>query len=558
MRFLLATLVCIGSAFFWTTQAVLATCCKCQGTDSSKNICLTIDKGGCQTISTYYPTNSTLQTLSCEMLDDAFCKPISENGQCHELGVAQFYGQPVNTNQSVTNTQAIVPTLGVPIRGLIFSPSFPTDGGIARIPFLAQYVKGIYDFLMGISVIVSGVMIVYGGFLFILGSTISTISTGKKYITNALSGLVIIFSLTTLVYTLNPDLLTLQPLNVKSVSQQSFQDILQERQRVEDAARIKSSDSEEVPFIDLNTETVTITRPSIVSPTTQEPEKKPIAQDPQGNLIAQGECPEDMKPIPGSDEYEKKTKIHVAPFCMDTFEAPNQPGHKPFIGVHEFEADWYCQSIGKRLCTEDEWTRACLGPKAENKYGYAPDFIYGQSGTTIRNDGKKIKDYTCNFDKPGLVPNWSKFTNPLLIATKPEFSVLNLTNPKLSDSKYKNLFDVMKLEINRLNKTEPSGSRPLCVTAEGVYDLPANAQEIVVRRGHEKESTDQRTKTSLTATYDAKPYVWKGYFWIALGGHGAGTEHEPICDTRWGGNHAMGFRTYENSFRCCMNLAEGR
>ncbi len=50
-------------------------------------------------------------------------------------------------------------------------------------------------------------------------------------------------------------------------------------------------------------------------------------------------------------------------FCIDTYEAPDVPGATPTVGISYREAEDYCTKQGKRLCTRDEWLRACLGPE---------------------------------------------------------------------------------------------------------------------------------------------------------------------------------------------------
>jgi hypothetical protein len=75
--------------------------------------------------------------------------------------------------------------------------------------------------------------------------------------------------------------------------------------------------------------------------------------------------------------------------CMDTFEAPNVQGSRPFVMKSGDEAEAWCSERGKRLCTEFEWETACEGDD------HAP-FGYGWSA-----------DETCNTQKP-----WKAFNSP--------------------------------------------------------------------------------------------------------------------------------------------------
>ena len=71
---------------------------------------------------------------------------------------------------------------------------------------------------------------------------------------------------------------------------------------------------------------------------------------PPAKLKTNGKCPEDMVYIPEGN------------FCVDVYEYPNIKGQLPLWNVDYQHAVSLCQSIGKRLPTETEWTTACMGP----------------------------------------------------------------------------------------------------------------------------------------------------------------------------------------------------
>ena len=61
-------------------------------------------------------------------------------------------------------------------------------------------------------------------------------------------------------------------------------------------------------------------------------------------------------------------------FCIDRFEYPNRKGEYPVVYVDWYESNRICESDGKRLCTEEEWTFACEGEEAlPYPYGYDRD-----------------------------------------------------------------------------------------------------------------------------------------------------------------------------------------
>lgn len=118
-------------------------------------------------------------------------------------------------------------------------------------------------------------------------------------------------------------------------------------------------------------------------------------------------------------------------YCIDTYEWPNKKGERPEVMNRFHQAQVKCASIGKRLCTESEWTFACEGPNMTPfPYGYV-------------RDAKK-----CNGDHMYDGPDMDK-----VAARDPG-------------------------ELARLWKGVRSGSQPDCISAFGVADLPANTDEI--------------------------------------------------------------------------------
>jgi hypothetical protein len=122
-------------------------------------------------------------------------------------------------------------------------------------------------------------------------------------------------------------------------------------------------------------------------------------------------------------------------FCVDRFEYPNVQGEKPAVMKTWIEAQATCQSEGKRLCGESEWTLACEGrERLPYPYGYA------------RNDE------ACNIDKP-----------------HPDVDEAAIADPARRNA-----------EVARLDQRDPSGAREACVSPYGVFDMTGNVDEWVV------------------------------------------------------------------------------
>jgi hypothetical protein len=125
------------------------------------------------------------------------------------------------------------------------------------------------------------------------------------------------------------------------------------------------------------------------------------------------------------------TKEHKR-YCIDTYEWPNKKGERPEVMNRFHQAEVKCASVGKRLCTESEWTFACEGPEMK-------PFPYGY-----------VRDATkCNGDHP-----WD-------------------------DPKMKKVAQRDPDELARLWKGVRSGSQPQCISDFGVADMPGNTDEVV-------------------------------------------------------------------------------
>lgn len=133
------------------------------------------------------------------------------------------------------------------------------------------------------------------------------------------------------------------------------------------------------------------------------------------------------------EEYAKcvGTKTPMR-YCIDRYAWPNVKGERPEVMNNFHQAQVKCAAVGKRLCTESEWTFACEGPEMK-------PFPYGY----VRDPRK------CNGDH--------RWDNPSLVK-------MNRRDPA---------------ELARLWRGVPNGSQPECVSDFGVADLPGNTDDVV-------------------------------------------------------------------------------
>ena len=94
-----------------------------------------------------------------------------------------------------------------------------------------------------------------------------------------------------------------------------------------------------------------------VSPVTEEKCPKGMVYIPAGEFLIGSPSDDPLRDI----GEKKLQKVFVDDFCIDIYEFPNQKGKKPMTNVTYEEAKAECEKAGKRLCTEEEWEKACKG-----------------------------------------------------------------------------------------------------------------------------------------------------------------------------------------------------
>ena len=153
-------------------------------------------------------------------------------------------------------------------------------------------------------------------------------------------------------------------------------------------------------------------------------------------------CPPNMAHIDDFciDRWEARLEDHSPYDVPDDGKAATAEGVIPQAYISGNVAAAACAAAGKRLCTSDEWLRACRGPTGTTyPYGNVYD-------STACNEGRPIHPMEQLF---GDAVTWM-----------PD----QMDDPRL----------------NQLpNSLAPTGSYPACVSAEGVYDLHGNLHEWV-------------------------------------------------------------------------------
>lgn len=122
-------------------------------------------------------------------------------------------------------------------------------------------------------------------------------------------------------------------------------------------------------------------------------------------------------------------------FCIDVYEWPNISGINPTVMHSWLEARDSCAGVGKRLCTEEEWTFACEGEEGlPYPYGYTRD------------------PSACAIDRPWIPPNMSALFSPSSQVAR-------------------------NGEVARLWQGTQSGEAVACLSPFGVHDMTGNVDE---------------------------------------------------------------------------------
>lgn len=222
-------------------------------------------------------------------------------------------------------------------------------------------------------------------------------------------------------------------------------------------------------------------------------------------------CPDDMVRLDGMEvdlgKEDRKfpwegplRRVKLPAFCIDKYEYPNKAGQYPLGNVSWSTAQRLCRERGRRLCTSDEWERACRG-QSGNSFSYGASLDPDRCSTPFQGqDGGSA------------------------------------------------------------NSLAPSGSYEHCKSAEGVHDLNGNLSEWVSDKwaaeifgppeGHwvtvplEARGTPNEMRTPLSAPIETFRILRGGTMWSE-------THYGQSCHSRHA--HPKDASSADDGFRCCSS-----
>jgi len=209
--------------------------------------------------------------------------------------------------------------------------------------------------------------------------------------------------------------------------------------------------------------------------------------------VIAGDCPSDM--------------VAVEDFCIDQYEAPNTGAGFPLVMYTFTEAEVWCSARGRRVCYDDEWTRACEGASGLS-YPYGDTHEPGlcnDDKTWLTYDQMLLLQWPLGVSGPGV----ESFAELLAAARAVSSSAASSAD-----------------HVEALYQAEPAGSNAACISGDGVIDLCGNAEEWTRRRD------------GGTPGFSGN---LKGRYWAE-----SRTCQQSVT------NNGDFFRFYELGFRCCL------
>jgi formylglycine-generating enzyme required for sulfatase activity len=211
--------------------------------------------------------------------------------------------------------------------------------------------------------------------------------------------------------------------------------------------------------------------------------------------IAADDCPPDM--------------LALGDFCIDRYEAPNTGAGLALVMYTFQEAENWCQARGRRLCFDDEWTRACEGA-GQLSYPYGNTHIPG-----VCNDEESWLPYN-----QILLNQWPLgVSNPSIESLAELLAAARAVSGSAAASAD---------HVESLYQAEPAGSNAGCISEDDVIDLCGNAEEWT------------RLRDGGTPGFSGN---LKGRYWA----------ESRTCQSNVT-SHSDFFRFYELGFRCCQDL----
>jgi len=168
---------------------------------------------------------STKKEAGKECMGSNECK----SGNCIESNKTKKCADAA-TGEGILKIEPIAPTLLINIPTLkpftTKGIKIPDSEGYIYIPFLGQYIAGLYRWAILVAGLVATTMIIWGGFIYMTSAGNAELAgQGKERISHAILGLVLLLASYTLLYIINPDLVSFKSLKIKVIEREILADL---------------------------------------------------------------------------------------------------------------------------------------------------------------------------------------------------------------------------------------------------------------------------------------------------------------------------------------------
>ncbi|KKU07479.1 MAG: Mucin related 82C [Candidatus Uhrbacteria bacterium GW2011_GWE2_45_35] len=181
-----------------------------------------------QTLCERYP-QSTSPTLFCTATTsndstrvcDTTCSNHVPSGaklkSCTFTGASAVGTSVSPTTTAESKTEFVYPQLNVNIPTITFS-KIAEDNGTIEVNFLAEYIVGLYKYLLAIGTIFAIIWIMIAGIQYVASPGGGGAGDAKKKIMGAITGLVLLMSVYLILFVVSPDLVSFDSLKLQKIS----------------------------------------------------------------------------------------------------------------------------------------------------------------------------------------------------------------------------------------------------------------------------------------------------------------------------------------------------
>ena len=131
----------------------------------------------------------------------------SATGRSNERGAGLSSPTEQSTSIGFTPPDPQAPKISLPIPGFVGFSQVKVEDGSINVPWIAEYVNAIYNFMLAIAGGVASFIFIVAGFMYITArGDAGKVGKAKKMMSNALVGIFMTFGAFLILYTINPEL----------------------------------------------------------------------------------------------------------------------------------------------------------------------------------------------------------------------------------------------------------------------------------------------------------------------------------------------------------------